>query len=66
MEPICTETASIDQLRAWVMNEIGNTELFDACATDATKRDFVADYVAESQKQDEANENYYDQMMRGD
>ena len=63
---INTETATVDELRAYVLQEMGNADVFDACATDAEKRNFMADYIEECAKHDAAEEDYYNRMMRGD
>jgi len=63
---INTETATIEKLRAYVLQEVGSAEVFDACATDVAKRDYVADYIEACEKHDAAEEDYYDRMMRGD
>jgi hypothetical protein len=45
---------SIDDLRAVVLGQIGNTEVFDACSTDEEKRQFVEEYMAEVMSSDES------------
>ena len=38
----------MDQLRDVISNAIGNTDVFDSLATDAEKREFAVDYLAET------------------
>lgn len=45
---------SIDDLRTFVLEQIGNSEVFDACSTDEEKRQFVDDYIAEAEARERA------------
>ncbi|MCW0053989.1 hypothetical protein OIV36_31465, partial [Burkholderia pseudomallei] len=45
---------SIDDLRAFVLEQIGNSEVFDACSTDEEKRQIVDDYIAEAEARERA------------
>lgn len=47
MDNINPKTATIQELRAFVLEQIGNTEVFDACDTDDERRDFVDEYLHE-------------------
>lgn len=42
-------TASIEDLRAYVVEAVGNAETFDGCKSDREKREFVADYLASAE-----------------
>jgi len=44
---IDTSTASIADLRTFVLEQIGHTEVFDDCATDGERRAFVESYLWE-------------------
>ncbi len=45
-DAIDPHASTIESLRAYVLETIGNAEAFDGCETEAEKRGFVADYLS--------------------
>jgi len=45
-DAIDPHASTIEGLRAYVLEAIGNAEAFDGCETEAEKREFVADYLS--------------------